>query len=244
MNSLLLFWLTLGLAFLFNKLGKAMVSKRLFLIAILWFFIISCSPIPNILVYHLENKYQIYHYSLKDNVDYILVLGGGFTENNELPSFEQLSTSSVLRFSEAMRIKKMHRGANLVFSGAKGDRTVSQAEVYMNTLNELGFERNDVVLMDESKNTAEEAQSFYERFGERARFVMITDAAHMQRAVYAFARKGLSPIPAPTNHYIKEPKKLYYAFTPSFGKIKMMDVAIHEYIGLFFYKLKAIAISI
>ncbi|MGK9117729.1 YdcF family protein [Olivibacter jilunii] len=214
------------------------MSKRLFAGGFLWLFIITCSPIPNILIYGLESKYRTYSRSRNDKIDYILVLGGGFTENKTLPNFEQLSTASLSRISEAMRIKKIFPTAKLVMSGSKMNRTISQAEIYANTAVELGFDRRDIVLLREPKNTAEEAQLFYTKFGKGARFVLITDASHMQRAVYAFMKKDLFPTPAPTNHYIKEPKKLYYNFRPSFGKIKMMDVAIHEYLGLLFYKLK------
>ena len=182
LDSLLLFWLTLGLAFLFGKLKRTVVSKRLFVGGFLWLFIITCSPIPNILIYGLESKYRTYSRSRNDKIDYILVLGGGFTENKTLPNFEQLSTASLSRISEAMRIKKIFPAAKLVMSGSKMNRTISQAEIYAHTVFELGFQRNDVVLLNEPKNTAEEAKSFNNKFGKGAKFILVTDAAQIGRA--------------------------------------------------------------
>lgn len=89
------------------------------------------------------------------------------------------------------------------------------------------------------KNTRAEANEYKRLFADSVQLVLVTSAIHMSRAMYLFQKTGLDPLAAPTNHLVKkgQQKKDFWYWLPSSGNIKRMESAIHEYVGLFWYKL-------
>jgi len=67
---------------------------------------------------------------------------------------------------------------------------------------------------------------------------LVTEAYHMPRSVYAFQNKGIEIIPAPTGFkHIDYSIKYLSAFLPTNQALKISTLAMHEYIGLMWYKL-------
>ncbi|RLA68551.1 MAG: hypothetical protein DRG09_07765, partial [Epsilonproteobacteria bacterium] len=62
---------------------------------------------------------------------------------------------------------------------------------------------------------------------------------HMTRALKFFTHEGLSPIPAPTNH-LGSIQNLNYTKIFSSHALEKSRIAIHEFIGLIWQKIKGI----
>lgn len=92
---------------------------------------------------------------------------------------------------------------------------------------------------DRSANTSENAE-FSAPFLRRAgvtRILLVTHAMHMARAQRAFERQGLQVIAAPTRFY-SHGKLTPLMFMPSPGAMFQSAYAVHEWIGLAWYRLK------
>ena len=67
----------------------------------------------------------------------------------------------------------------------------------------LGVKPQDIVLESDSRDTADEAEIIAKMIG-RERFILVTSAAHMPRSMALFKKRGLQPIPAPTDFLVRE----------------------------------------
>jgi uncharacterized SAM-binding protein YcdF (DUF218 family) len=72
--------------------------------------------------------------------------------------------------------------------------------------------------------------------GRPGRVALVTHAWHMRRAVREFERAGLVVVPAPTAAY-PPPEDTAHGFVPRAGAFRMSCWAIHEWIGLLWYRL-------
>jgi len=89
-----------------------------------------------------------------------------------------------------------------------------------------------LILEEISKDTEEEA-GLIQRIVGRERFILITSASHILRSMALFERLDLNPIPAPTDHLVKEYQEIASGdFFPSAGGLRKAERAFDEYLGL------------
>ena len=89
--------------------------------------------------------------------------------------------------------------------------------------------------MAEVKQAAWEALPIKKLLGDK-KFIIVTSASHMKRSMLIFKKLNLNAIAAPTNYLSHEEKSLKEYFS---GKnIRKIEIAIHEYLGLIWYKIK------
>ncbi|HSR74014.1 MAG TPA: envelope biogenesis factor ElyC [Sulfurovum sp.] len=229
--------IVLGLFFLYkNKLTKA---KFTLILSVVWLFLISYSPIPDILLYKLESKIPALHTAPTD-IKYIYVLGGGHHTDQDQPITSQVVDTSVVRLAEGIRLYRQLNGkAKIIVSGYHGlyDKT-EHATMQKRLAISLGVDEKDIILHLGTKDTQEEAQAGKKLLGSEP-FILVTSASHMPRALKFFKQEGLHPIPAPTNHLGKN-KNLDYTDFFSASALKQSHILFHEYLGLLWQKLKGI----
>jgi uncharacterized SAM-binding protein YcdF (DUF218 family) len=239
LNPLTILWVFI-LIFLFLSVFKHRRLSIVFLaISGVWIFIISISPLPQWIVYRLEKQYPVF--DLRDHISgkgaNILVLGAGHLISPTLPAKDQISTATLLRLVEAIRIYKQLPGCKVIGSGNSVSGGTTQAEMVARASIELGVDVKDTLMLCTPSDTSEEVRAYLDRFGDARELILVTNAVHMPRAVEYFRKAGLKPIAAPTNHFIKtDIQGGVYDFIPSVLKIQMMEMALHEYAG--FLKLR------
>ncbi len=69
------------------------------------------------------------------------------------------------------------------------------------------------------------------------RVLLVTDAVHMPRAEQIFLRAGLEVVPAPTA-FKKRGPVTPASYIPNAGALKDSHYALHEWIGLLWYRLR------
>ncbi len=164
-------------------------------------------------------------------VRWILVLGGGHAFDPELPVTSRLTGSSLVRLIEGIRIHRRLPGSKLILFGGRIYGPVSEAESMAELAAELGVDANDIVLESSSWDTKDQAAIAPRLVGEE-RFILVTSAAHMPRAVALFRKQGLRPIPAPTGHWSSPHPSLGLAgFFPTASVLWRSERALHEYLG-------------
>jgi uncharacterized SAM-binding protein YcdF (DUF218 family) len=235
---LTIFWLILlpGIVFYILKRKRTGLAFGIFSIA--WLAMISLPFLPSAIVRSFENRFppllEISKFNTSDSVN-ILVLGGGYDVNKDLPPNDQLSLTALGRLSEGIRLHRLLHPSRLIFIGSVRGENVSEAELLMQTAMSMGVEGNNIILLGRPKNTRMESLEYTRSFGTDKTLVVVTDAIHMLRAMFLFRLAGQSPIAAPTNHLVKSGwKNAISEWGPSSSNIAMMEYAMHEIGGLVF----------
>lgn len=225
-----------------QKAGKVITTMGVLLFAILTFDLPSGA-----LLLSLERKYPAFDTAyatpaqreeLARQVKWIVVLGGGNVSDPELPLTSQLAGSSLARVVEGVRLKREFPQAKLLLSGARVFDPVAVAEAMSKVAQSLGVDQNEIALDLEARDTEEEARVIKSMIGED-RFIMVTSASHMPRAMGLFVKQGMQPIPAPTEHVQKTNQGASPAdYAPGSGGIYKAERATYEYLGWWWAKLR------
>jgi len=207
--------LLIGLIFLDNnKIKKAKIFITIGLISLI---IISYQPFSNTLLSPLETNYSKLKVIPQD-VSHIVLLGGDF-EN---------------RGWEVLRLYHKIPNAKIITSGYKSEQKVPEAIRAAQLLESIGIAKENIIIHSKPKDTKEEVLEIKKLLDKQA-FILVTSAYHMTRAMALFQKEGLNPIPAPTDMKILENN---FISVPKGRNIKHTEIAIHEYLGLIWSKIK------
>jgi len=222
-----------GIYYLYKKNER---RAEIFLVSSFFILILfSYPPFANYLVSKLENQYPKYDY--KQVVKYIHVLGNGHNTDNEQPLSSQLASASLKRVIEGIVIHNKIEDSKIIFTGYEARTDISQAQMNAKMAEALNILPEDILINPLPKDTKEEALFTKTVVGSEP-FILVTSASHMPRAMILFESLGLHPIAAPTNFYKSEFRGYFRA--PSAHALYISTIAIHEYIGILWAKLRAI----
>ena len=222
---------TLGVFFLVIK--KEQLAKKILLITLGIMFLFSYPPFSNYLISNLENQYSKFDY--KHKVKYIHILGNGHNIDESQPLSSQISDAGIKRDLEGIIIHKKMKDSILIFTGYSGDTNIPNAQMNSKLALALGVDKKSIIVNPKPKDTKEEALFTKSIVGKNP-FILVTSATHMPRAMLLFKSLGLNPIPAPTSFY-KDEFRGYFR-TPLLWSFYKSQIAVHEYIGILWAKLK------
>ncbi|EML4683304.1 TPA: envelope biogenesis factor ElyC [Citrobacter amalonaticus] len=232
----LLLMMGIGLALLwfsrFQKTGKVFIS-----LSWLVLFLLSLQPVADHLLRPIENSYPTWQDTQK--VEYIVVLGGGYTWNPQWAPSSNLINNSLPRLNEGIRLWRANPGSKLIFTGANAKTNpVSTAEVGARVAQSLGVPEEDIITLDKPKDTEEEAAAVKQAIGDTP-FLLVTSASHLPRAMIFFQQAGLNPLPAPANQLaIDSPLNPWERAIPSPAWLMHSDRASYETLGRVWQRLK------
>ena len=214
---------------------RRMLGRSLLVFALGFIFLASWHPMAERVLEPLEWSYT----PLSDpaglsGISAVVVLGAGWRSEWQAPASIRLNESSALRLLEGLRLVEALPEARLLVSGASRNRDRLPVAVgYAEAAQAMGMDPSRIVVLDTPVDTAQEAYAVREALGESERFLLVTSAAHMRRAVRHFERVGLDQIPAPT-HFTTGTRPVYTLsyWLPSAGNLGKTERAIHEYLGL------------
>lgn len=230
--------LSIGLTLFVIGLFYLLIQKQrkanfFMIIAFLWTALIAYSPFSNALIQPLENKYPSY-IQIDKSIKYVLVLGSGHINNENLSEVSQLSRTALMRLSEGIRIYKELDNAKLILSGYKDDQKVSNAVMMKNLALKFGVKEENIITHEEVRDTQEEATKTKETINKEP-FILVTSAAHMPRAMKIFEAQWLNPIAAPTDYLSKNDG--VYLSIPKAINLKKTESAMHEYLGILWHSI-------
>ncbi len=230
------FWIYLLFAVIAFLLKRIKLAKILAIGAFLVLFIFTISPFPIYMVRDLEQRYDIYKPASADSTLNILVLGAAHVNDPQLPPLQRLSIPVLDRVAEGIRLQNIHKG-KIVFSGFSRTNNSPHAIAMAKAAVSLGVSPADTLMLVKPKNTWEEAGAYKKRFGTGKKFVLVTSAIHMPRAMKIFTDMGMQPIPAPTNFISRtEPRANPYHWWPSSMKSMYTEIAMYEYVSTWYYQ--------
>ena len=211
----------IGLIFL---LKHKKISKLLIIMGVALYYFFSISPVSDLIISPLENKYLKLEQNELQQADNVVLLLGG-------------PESDVLRASEALRIYNLKSKKPIIYIAGRNFLSKENLALKLkNYLIERGINEQHILVEDNSRTTVESAQNL-EKILKSEPFFLITSAYHLLRSVWIFEKYNNNPIPAPTDFKIQNEYDLF-DFFPAANKLKNVDTAFHEYFGFIYYKLK------
>ncbi|MEI2265131.1 envelope biogenesis factor ElyC [Erwinia sp. CGal63] len=216
-----------------QKTGKIILSSGWLIL-----FLISLQPVADALLAPVENHYATWRGSTK--VDYVVVLGGGYTWNPQWAPGSNMIGNSLPRLVEGIRLWRENPGSKMIFTGAAAQNNpVSSAEVTARVAQTLGVPRSEIVTLDKPRDTSQEAVEVAKIVGSRP-FLLVTSASHLPRAMLFFQQQGLRPLPAPANQLaIASPLNTWEKALPSSLWLGHSERAVYESLGRLWQKLTA-----
>ncbi len=162
-------------------------------------------------------------------MQYIHVLGAGFSADTLLAPTSQLNTTTLARLVEAIRIARQLPHYKIVTSGNTKYGGITQAEVVKKAAIALGIPKQNILTLTTPSNTAEEVDAFIKKLGKNKKGIVVSDALHLPRALMLYQKAGIHMQGAPTNYNIKKGPHDYNGFTlPSYNSLSAMNTYLRE----------------
>jgi len=223
-----------------RKKPRLNVGRYFLIFAICILYLLSITPVSNLLVYSLECQYQPPSQEVLEEVDIMVVLGGGVMSSGGFRKYPEASGATYSRIFNGVKMFRQSGAKVLVLSGAGGQRDGwTNADVMKDIAIALGIPENKIIAEGKSRNTMEHAIELAKLFSpeEGMRIGIITSALHMKRAVLAFYEKfpQNSIIPIPVGYIYSPLDWSIDSFIPSAGAFSTSSYAIHEWVGMLWY---------
>jgi uncharacterized SAM-binding protein YcdF (DUF218 family) len=216
------------------KIALALVTALLYLLSI--------EPVADLLLRPLEDAYpplaNLNGAPPKKSLA-LVVLGGGTVQGSPEAglAMDTLASDAMKRAVYAFTLRNDFHGP-YIFSGGKVFDYGQEAEAATagRLWTSLGLHRGRFIMESNSRNTWENARETA-RFGYK-QIILVTSAYHTPRSVFCFEQNGMTVIPAPTDYKCEQGKRYgFFSFMPSMQSLYKSYLALHEYIGIFSYRL-------
>jgi uncharacterized SAM-binding protein YcdF (DUF218 family) len=217
-----------------RRLGSALVG-----LTIVAMVAVAVLPLGAWLILPLEERFPRPE-ALPAQVDGIVVLGGAIDPARSAARDEPELNEHAERMIAFAALARRYPEARLIFTGGSGrltDQTNREADYAVQVMADLGIAPDRVMYERESRNTAENARFALKmakpRPGER--WLLVTSAFHMPRAVGAFRFAGWPVTPYPVDYCTEGPGEAGLGFDLP-GDLALLTLALHEWIGLAAYR--------
>ena len=167
----------------------------------------------------------------------IVVLGGGHADVPTMSRVNQLSTASMSRIGEAVRLSRWLPEARLVTSGHHIE-SLSHAQVLAEAAISLGVDPARIERMDDPRDTEDEIQTLSKRYPGQP-VAIVTSAWHMRRTVDLCHTFKVNVVPCPADFMLKaNPRERPGYLSWDLESLERSTKAIHEYLGILWLRLR------
>jgi uncharacterized SAM-binding protein YcdF (DUF218 family) len=172
----------------------------------------------------------------------IIVLGGSVDEAISRQRGTPALNDAAERLTEAVALMRRYPEARLVFSGGSGrlrPAALTESDVVREIWTSLGVPADRVAYENTSRDTWENATNtkalVQPKPGER--WLLVTSAMHMPRAVGIFRKIGFPVVAYPVDYQTGGVASDFYGIRQPAGEFFLLQSATHEWIGLVSYYL-------
>ena len=237
-SNLLLLVLVVGIALCWTRWRRW--GQNIATLGVLFIVAIVVLPIGSWLNVGLETRFAVPQ-PLPQSIDGIIVLGGATNPGLSKRWDQPIINNNGERLTTFVTLARRFPSARLVFSGGSGSLRpgrLRQADIAKRLFKEIGFDANRVVFEGRSRNTFENATRTFDTVApaENERWLLVTSAFHMPRAVGCFRRAGWNVIAYPTDYRTSGRIGFRIGLNTAQG-LRSFDAAVHEWLGLIAYRL-------
>lgn len=168
----------------------------------------------------------------------VVVLSGDVYYGERGVAPDDVGPSTLERLRLAASLHRTHPLPILV-TGGKDDRSDETSAALMAHALEQDYGIKPRWIEDKSRNTFENGSysATILKANSITRVIVVTDAWHMPRALWAFAHAGLIAVPAPAERIYLRLRFNPRDFTPDYASFANSFYALHELAGLASYRL-------
>jgi uncharacterized SAM-binding protein YcdF (DUF218 family) len=202
----------------------------------------TLSPLGNALLTPLEQRFPELSYP-DQGIDGIIVLGGSY----DTVSYAYASMIVLEEDTEPMAVMvdlaRRYPHARIIFSGGTSPSWgpgPSEAAIVKQYFVSFGIAADRILIEERSQTTEENARFTADliRPTPRSRWLLVTSAYHMPRAMGTFRRAGFNVIAFPAGARTHGWREMWWPATTATDNLRRLDVAVHEWLGLFVYRLR------
>lgn len=142
------------------------------------------------------------------------------------------------RLTETAALARRYPDAEIVItSSPPGGARLSGASAAAQMLEEMGIARARIILEEASQNTWQNGLNTKALIKPQpgARWLLLTSANHMPRAIGVFRKVGLPVEPWPVDYRTAGPADAGRTFFSPIEGMRRLDMAVREWLGLFVY---------
>jgi uncharacterized SAM-binding protein YcdF (DUF218 family) len=236
--NLLLFAGLIGVLLCYGR--RARFGRALALTAILILVAAATLPLGVLLIAPLEDRFPLPPLDLPPP-EGIIVLGGSINDDASTNRQETIFDEGGERLTEAVILAKRYPHARVVYTGGSSSFagvTSTEALQTRKLMSQMGVAPERVTIEDKSRNTDENARftSAIVHPEPSQRWMVVTSAFHIPRAMGVFEKAGFHPIAYPVAFRTFGPRRddLRLSFEPV-RNLRILELAVHEWIGLAAY---------
>lgn len=220
----------------FRRLASWLVVTSLVLIAVA-----GLSPLGRVLILPLEQRFPPWNPS-RGPPDGIVVLGGAIRPHVSAARGVVALSEAAERITATAELARRYPKARIIYAGGSNaivSDPIPEAPFAVRELEALGIAHDRITAEEQSRNTIENA--VFSRLiaqpkpGER--WLLVTSAFHMPRAIAAFRAAGFPVEAYPVDWRTRGPVDTRRAFDVLSAGLALTDTAVHEWLGLFAYRL-------
>src|SRR5215471_10921003 len=226
-----------GVVLLFTRFRRA--GRALATLGVVLLLIAGLTPLGNALMLPLEERFPPWD-ATRDAPAGIIVLGGAVGPELSAARNTPDLNESAERITATAALAQRYPAARIVYSGGNARLVLTggiEADYAIDLLESLGVARTRVLAERQSRNTIENAE-FSKKLVEPKpgeRWLLVTSAYHMPRAIGAFRRAGFPVEAYPVDWRTRGPIDLWLPFESVTAGLRRTDTAVHEWIGLLAY---------
>jgi uncharacterized SAM-binding protein YcdF (DUF218 family) len=232
--SLILLGLVLSLFRRFRRFGLG-----LSLVFTLATIALGLLPIASYILLPLEERFAPFRDDGRP-VDGIILLGGSVDASDSKARGSLVANESAERVLDTIQLAHRYPNARILISGGGGTvfgDGAAEAPVIADYFTSIGIDTARILIEDRSRTTAENAIFSREvaEPGEGERWLLVTSAWHMPRAVGVFEKVGFPVTPYPVDFRTAGGSKTHRPFAFVSDGLRRLDIATKEWAGLIAY---------
>ena len=213
-------------------LWRLAIGRRLIIAAAILVIVLGVLPTAWLLSFPLEQRFPVP--ANLDRVDGIIVLAGAERAGMSEWYGQPLLNTAADRLTTFLMLARRFPGARLVHSGDTVH--ASESAVARELLLGAGIDPQRIVFENKSRITCTSPRATLDLVAvdTSQRWLLVTSAMHMPRAVACFRAAGWDVTPYPTN-FRRGPYAWSFALAEN---LQDVDLASHEWVGLLYYRLR------
>ncbi|MBA4750063.1 MAG: YdcF family protein [Alphaproteobacteria bacterium] len=193
--------LVIAALLMFTKRKKA--ARITLMIGLVFFILAGLTTLAPWMLSTLENRFDQPH-QIPLDLKGMIILGGSFNRTLSVERDTTCYNSAGGRLIEAYRLVSKNPHLPILFSGGGVvlANAETEAKMALDVARDLGIDTKRFIIEDKSTNTRENASFSYTLMNPapQDKWLLITSAAHMPRAVTDFRAAGWQVVPYPVDY--------------------------------------------
>jgi uncharacterized SAM-binding protein YcdF (DUF218 family) len=222
----------------FKRFGHFLMGASIMLFAVL-----GLSPLGNLLIEPLEERFPVASVAPGTDIAGIIVLGGAVDTHIATTRHQPALTDSAERMTVVSELSRKFPTAKIIFTGgvsmAGGAiwNEMTESDVAKQLFNSFGIPDDRMIFEGKSRDTYENAQFTRDLIkpAPGQRFLLVTSGYHMPRSVGLFRKAGFDIVPYPVNFRTAGSLDAWRPFYSVADGLRQCNLATREWVGLLSY---------